>query len=79
MSECQGEVYSRFLLVGAPSSKMAACTGRAAIRVLSSLERTAPAFPCSRDLPETDALLSFIVIIHELDWSSFTSLQGYLR
>lgn len=36
-------------------------------------------FPCSRDLRETDLLLSFIVIINESDWSSFTSLQGYPR
>lgn len=36
-------------------------------------------FPCSRDLPEMDLLLSFVVIINESDWSSFTSLQVYLR
>lgn len=36
-------------------------------------------FPCSRDLPETDPLLSFIIVISESDWSSFTSLLGYFR
>jgi len=45
--------------------------------VFPGQERTS--FPCSRDLPETDPLLSSLVIINESDWSSFTSLQGYLR